>query len=93
MGSVLCAFLALQDKMSAMQPVVAKFRTFREAEAATREYNRRLSPAERLKILFQLRAFAHKETDAPSGRMERVYRITQLERPYAPGLQRRSART
>ena len=28
-----------------MQPVVAKFRTFREAEMATRDYYRRLSPA------------------------------------------------
>ena len=46
-----------------MQPVVAKFRTFREAETATRDYYRRLSPAERLEILFQLRAMAHKETD------------------------------
>jgi hypothetical protein len=34
-----------------MHPVVAKFRTFREAEEATREYYRRLSPVERLEIL------------------------------------------
>ena len=63
-----------------MQPVFAKFRTFREAEAATRDYYRRLSPAERLEILFQLRAMAHKESDATSGRLARVYRITQLPR-------------
>ena len=63
-----------------MQPVVAKFRTFREAEEATREYYRRLSPAERLEILFQLRAMAHKENDATSGRLARVYRITELKR-------------
>jgi hypothetical protein len=63
-----------------MKPVFAKFRTFREAEAATREYYRRLSPEERLEILFQLRAMAHKESDATSGRLARVYRIAQLKR-------------
>jgi hypothetical protein len=63
-----------------MEPVIAKFRTFREAEAASRDYYRRLSPAERLEILFQLRAMAHKESDTTSGRLARVYRITQLER-------------
>jgi hypothetical protein len=63
-----------------MQAVVAKFRTFREAEAATRDYYRQLSPAERLEILFQLRAMAHKESDATSGRLARVYRIAQLSR-------------
>jgi hypothetical protein len=73
-----------------MDAVVAKFRTYREAEEATREYYRRLSPAERLEILFQLRAVAHKEVthqgvahkedDATSGRLARVYRIAQLER-------------
>jgi hypothetical protein len=63
-----------------MQAVVAKFRTFREAEAATRDYYRRLSPVERLEILFQLRAMAHKGSDASSGRLARVYRIAQLPR-------------
>ncbi len=63
-----------------MQRVVAKFRTFREAEEATREHYRRLSSAERLEILFQLRALAHKEGDAASGRLARVYRIAQLKR-------------
>ncbi len=63
-----------------MKLVVDKFRTFREADAATRDYYRRLSPAERLEILFQLRAMAHKETDATSGRLARVYRIAQLQR-------------
>lgn len=63
-----------------MAPVIAKFRTFREAEAATRDYYRRLSPAERLEILFQLRTMAQKGSDAPSGGVARVYRIAQLQR-------------
>jgi hypothetical protein len=63
-----------------MKPLVTKFRTFREAEAATRNYYRQLSPAERLEILFQLRAMAHKESEVPPGRLARVYRIAQLER-------------
>ena len=63
-----------------MKRVFAKFRTFREAEAATRDHYRRLSPEERLEILFQLRAMAHKESDAASGRLARVYRIAQLQR-------------
>jgi len=62
-----------------MEPVVAKFRTFREAEEATREYCRRLTPAERLEILFQLRAMALKEGDGASERLARVYRIVPLK--------------
>jgi hypothetical protein len=63
-----------------MQPVVAKFRSFREAEEATRDYYRRLSPVERLEILFKLRALEHKEGNAASRGLARVYRITQLQR-------------
>jgi len=63
-----------------MAPVVAKYRTFQEAEAATRAYYQQLSPAERLEILFQRRAMAHKERDATSGRLAPVYRIAQLKR-------------
>ena len=63
-----------------MEPVNAKFLTHQEAEEATRAYYRRLSPAERLEILYQLRAFAHKEDDASSEGLARVYRITQLKR-------------
>ncbi len=63
-----------------MELVASKFRTFREAEAATRDYYRRLSPQERLEILFQLRAMAHKESDAASRGLARVYRIAQLPR-------------
>jgi len=61
-----------------MVPVVAKFRTFEEADKADREYYRRLSAAERLEILFKLRELAHKEDHAASQRLARVYRITEL---------------
>ena len=57
-----------------MQPVVDKFQTFREAGAATCAYYQRLSPAERLEILFQLRATAHGESDATSERLAPIYR-------------------
>ena len=63
-----------------MEPVVSKYQTFQEAETADREYYRRLSPAERLEILFQLRAMAHEENDAASQRVARVYRIAQFKR-------------
>jgi len=66
--------------MALMRPDIAKFRTHQEAEAATLAYYRRLSPAERLEILFELRALAHEEDDASSERLARVYRITQLQR-------------
>ena len=63
-----------------MQPAIARFRTHQDAEAATLAYYRRLTLAERLEILFQLRDFARKEDDASSQRLTRVYRITQLGR-------------
>lgn len=63
-----------------MQPVVAKFKTFAEAEAATREYYRSLTPNERLEILFQLRETALKETNAPARGLAHVYRIAELKR-------------
>jgi hypothetical protein len=63
-----------------MERVIAKFRTFREADDATREYYRRLSPQQRIEMVFQLRSAWHKESDAASGRLARVYRIAELKR-------------
>jgi len=63
-----------------MKPVVAKFRTFREAEEANRAYYQSLSPADRLEILFQLRSMTQKESDAVPRRLAPVYRIAQLKR-------------
>jgi hypothetical protein len=61
-----------------VQPVISKFGSYQEAERADLEYYRRLSPAERLEIMFELRARAHKEDDAASRRLARVYRIIEL---------------
>lgn len=66
--------------MMTMKPVVAKFRTHQDAERATLEYYRGLTPVERLEILFELRARVPKGDDAASGRLARVYRIAQLKR-------------
>jgi hypothetical protein len=60
--------------MALMEPAVAMFRTHQEAEAATLAYYRRLKPAERLEILFQLRDFARKEDDASSDKGPRHLR-------------------
>ena len=67
-------------KSESMKPVVAKFATFDEAEKATRDFYRSLTPEERLEILFQLREMTLEDSDAPSGRLARVYRITELKR-------------
>ena len=63
-----------------MEPVVTKFRTHAEADEATLAYYRRLTPAERLEILFELRALTQKDNDAASQGLASVYRITQLAR-------------
>ncbi len=62
-----------------MERVIAKFRTYQEADEATREYYRSLSPMERIEILFELRERSQEERDETSGRLARVYRIVQLK--------------
>ena len=63
-----------------MESVAVKFRTHQEADEATLAYYRSLTPEQRLEILFQLREFHLKDSDASSQRMARVCRITQLQR-------------
>jgi hypothetical protein len=63
-----------------MERVVAKYRSHQEAENADREYYRRLSPAERLNLLLDLIEIGRKNADASSQRLERVCRVSQLER-------------
>lgn len=61
-------------------PALAKFRTHEEAEAATLEYYRRLTPEQRLEILFELLRQAQPEDDAATEGMVRVCRVLKLER-------------
>ena len=51
---------------------IAKFRSFEEAEKADRDFYKKLTPDERLKILLEL--LPH----GPQQRLERVYRLTKL---------------
>lgn len=66
--------------MKPVEHVAAKFRTWREAEQASLREYRRLTPAQRLDILFELRGIAAKDPHADSERLARVYRIAQLKR-------------
>lgn len=59
-----------------MEPVVRKFNTFEEAEAAEREYYRGLTPDERIAIMLDL--IFPEGTDAASARLERVCKIVPL---------------
>ena len=62
-----------------MDKVVAKFKSFDEADRADKAYYHTLIPQERLAILLELRRRAWAEDDAETGpRLERVYRIIKL---------------
>ena len=61
-----------------MERIARTFRSFEEENAADREFYRRLTPAERLKIWLQICRFDL--LDAPAQRLQRVYRITPLGR-------------
>ncbi|MGH9488903.1 MAG: hypothetical protein ACRD17_00205 [Terriglobales bacterium] len=58
---------------------IGKFRSHAEAEEATLDYYRSLTPEQRLEILFELRRQAHPENDAAPEGMARVYRVLKLE--------------
>ena len=55
-----------------MEKTLTKFRSFEEAEKANRDFYKRLTPQERLAILFELLN--------PEQGLERVYRVTKLPR-------------
>jgi hypothetical protein len=57
-----------------VQKTATKFRSLAEADKADREFYRKLSGEERLRILLQL------SKHEPERRLERVYRVTQLPR-------------
>ena len=61
-----------------MERVAQVFRSHEEADRATREYYRSLTPAQRLDILLELIARARADNhDAEQG-LARVYRIVKL---------------
>ena len=65
--------------MGQMERVIRRFDTHAEADAADRAYYRRLTPQQRLKILFDL-VQLYREEHGCSERLERVYRIVELSR-------------
>ena len=62
-----------------MEPVIRKFDSHAQAEAADRDFYRSLTPEQRLEILFELVA-RYREEHGCSERLERVYRIVELSR-------------
>lgn len=59
-----------------MEKVVRKFASFEEAEAAEREFYRRLTTQQRIAIMLDL--IYPEGSDASSARIERICRITQF---------------
>ncbi len=59
-----------------MEALVRKFRSFKEAEEADREFYEGLNPQERITIMLDL--IYPEGSDAASARFERVYRIIKL---------------
>ena len=58
-----------------MEKVVRAYDPHQEAEAADLEYHRKLTPEQRLRILFQIIADHEGGTDASKGRVQKVVRI------------------
>lgn len=63
-----------------MERVGARYASHEEAQQASQEHYRRLTPQQRLDILLELIGMSRKEADASSERLERVYRISELRR-------------
>jgi len=61
-----------------MQRVIAKYSSHDEADRASREYYRQLTPQQRLDILFDLIDQFQPQTDALTERFQRVYRIVKF---------------
>lgn len=61
-----------------MDRTVAKYASHEEADKATREYYRSLTPQQRVDILLELIEQARPQNDASNERLERVYRIVKF---------------
>lgn len=67
---------AVDATLVLVKRVAAKFQTFEEHEEADRQFYRRLTPSERLRIWLQICRFDR--LDAPEFRLRRVYRVAPL---------------
>jgi hypothetical protein len=65
--------------MAGVERVIRVFNSHAEADAADRAYYRSLTPQQRLDILLEMLAWG-RTGDATGERLERVYRIVELER-------------
>ena len=63
-----------------MKSVVSKFASLEAADQAEDEYYASLTPAERMAILLELIARTNESLGEPAQGLERVCRVTQLER-------------
>ena len=59
-----------------MERVARKFESFGKEAAADREFYRKMSPAERLKVWLKICRFDR--LNEPEQRLQRVYRVTPL---------------
>ena len=75
-----CDYILTSYHGSVRRFTVRKFSSFEEAEQADREQYRAMTARERLELISQLRALRHGPDDAAAPRLERVLRITELER-------------
>ena len=72
--------VVVRGKIECVERVWAKFSSHEEARQANLAYYRGLTPQQRLDILLELISLFRKEGDASSERLERVCRISQLQR-------------
>lgn len=63
-----------------MDSTVRRFNSFAEADEAEADYYAQLTPAQRLEILFDLIATYRDTHGETSERLERIYRVDELER-------------
>ena len=63
-----------------MDSTIRRFNSFAEADEAEADYYARLTPAQRLEILFDLIDTYRDTNGETSDRLERIYRVVELER-------------
>ena len=63
-----------------MDSTIRRFNSFAEADEAEADYYAHLTPAQRLEILFDLVEKYRDANGETSDRLERIYRVVELER-------------